>query len=57
MAANRLHLIQFRKLEFKFIPSIAGILQYTLQLFSSIVVLNPLFELPSLPLVTVSFCL
>ena len=50
-----LHLIQFRKLEFQFISSILGILQYALKFFGPIIVLDPVFKLLSFPLVTVRF--
>jgi len=49
----KLHLVQFREVELKFIPSISGILQQTLELFCPVVILNPLFKLSSFPLVTV----
>jgi len=48
-------LIQFRELKFKFICSVLGILQYTLELFGPVVVLNPLFKLSGFPLVTIGF--
>ena len=54
---NNLHLIQFRKLEFQFISSILGILQYALKLFCPVVILNSFFKFSSLPLVTIGFSL
>jgi len=42
-------------LELKLIPSILGILQQTFELFGPVIVLDPLFKLPSFPLVTIGF--
>ena len=53
--AYKLHLVQFRKLEFKLIRPVSGILQHTLESFGPVVVLNPLFKFSSLPLVSVCF--
>lgn len=54
-AVDKGHLVELRKLEFKFIRSILGIPQYTLELVGPVVVLNPLFKLSGRSLVAVRF--
>jgi hypothetical protein len=55
VGADKGHLVELRKLEFKFIRSILGIPQYTLELVGPVVVLNPLFKLSGRSLVAVRF--
>ena len=52
---KNIHLIQLGKLEFQFIGPILGILQYALKLLRPVIVLDPLFEFSSFPLVAVGF--